>query len=148
MLSSAALQYVIIYWTDRRQDEEFENYIVSNLSPNETQGHRTVSWVSLSVIEHCVNHRGQTATIACAGNRTLNGKMACPLENNTVNSGKYLPEIKRKALHRSPGDKSAIMIIRTASYRNTNMERAIKTSHSSDYSSAFPNVQMPRTILK
>ena len=49
MLSAAALRYVIMYWRARRQAEEFENYIVSNLSPNDTQGHRTVSSVSRSV---------------------------------------------------------------------------------------------------
>jgi hypothetical protein len=40
------------------------------------------------------------------------------------------------------------MIIRTASHANTEIETAIKTSHSSDYSSASPKEQMPRTKLK
>jgi len=40
------------------------------------------------------------------------------------------------------------MIIRTASHTNTEIETAIETSHSSDYSSASPKEQMPRTKLK
>jgi hypothetical protein len=100
MPSAAAGRYVTIHWTARRQAAEFENYIVSNLSPYDTQGHRTLSWVSSSVIEHYGYHRaGQAATVACAGNRTLKGKMASLLESDAANSVKYLPQIKRKALH-------------------------------------------------
>jgi hypothetical protein len=107
MLSDAVLRYVIIYWTARRQAAEFENYIVSNLSPNDTQGHRAVLWVSRSVIENYGYHRaGQAATITCAGNRTLKGKMASFFESDVAKYDKYLPKMKRRALRQSSGGKS------------------------------------------